>query len=74
MREAYLRHSADDLHGHFPPGADVQSFHDLAKGALAEKLQQAVPLSESAVLMHDVVSIIVVNLVTSLVPLEKEER
>lgn len=71
MRGTYLRHSADDLHGHFPSGADVQGFHDFAKCALAKELQQAVALTESAILVHDIVPIVVINLFASLVPLQK---
>jgi len=65
----YLRHGSDDLHGDLPILGPVSSSHDLAECALPEQVDQAVSVTNHAVLLHDIVAILIINLVVRLVPL-----
>lgn len=64
--QAYLGHGADDLYCHLFPTPSVDCPHDFPKGALSQKRYQAIPFAELAILLHDVVSVFVVNLLVGL--------
>lgn len=67
----YLGHGPDDLHGDLLSRANVDCSHHLAKCALTEKREEIVAFTETTVLMHNVVSVLVVNLLRGLLSLQK---
>lgn len=69
---ADLRHSSDDLDGHLLAVANINRSHDFAKRSLAEEVQKVVLLTQAAVLVDDVMTILVINLLGWFVPLQKE--
>ena len=67
----YLRHCSDDLDSNFLVLGPVPSTHDLAKSTLPKQIDQAIPFTDHAVLLDNVVAIFIINLLLSLVALRR---
>lgn len=66
----YLGHSANDLYSDLLPRADVDSSNDFAECSLTQKGYKIVALAESAVLVHYVVPVLIVDFLLELLTLE----
>lgn len=68
---ADLGHCTYDLHSNFLPCPYIQRSHHFAKCALPQQRNQIIPLAESTVLLNDVMTVFIVDLIAVLVALLK---